>query len=175
MSQNHGMEWGMEMKFIVDINAGKLVKWLRLMGYDAVLFTDEDDGKMIKLALNQNRVVLTKDTQIMKRRLVTSGELKVVLVEGDDHKAQLQQIASTLDLDYQLKPFSICLKCNQSLIEKSKEEVRDLVPPHVFKTQSHYMECPSCNRIYWQGTHWQAMTEDLEKFIEERQKQSKTV
>ena len=158
----------MEIKFIVDNNVGRLAKWLRMMGYDALLFTEEDDGKMVKVALAQNRVILTKDRQIMRRRLVTSGRIKAILVEYDNPKAQLQQVVGDLDLDYQFRPFSICLECNQSLVERGKEEVRDLVPPHVFETQSLYMECPSCHRIYWRGTHWQAMSEDLENFAAQK-------
>ena len=153
----------MEIRFIVDNNVGKLAKWLRIMGYDALLFTEEDDGKMVKVALAQNRVILTKDTQIMRRRLVTSGRLRAILVEDSDAKAQLQQVVEALNLDYQFRPFSICLECNESLVERSKDEVRDLVPPYVFNAQSQYMECPSCHRIYWRGTHWQAMSRELEK------------
>lgn len=159
----------MEIKFIVDNNVGKLAKWLRIIGYDALLFTEQDDGEMVKLALAQNRVILTKDTQIMRRRLVTSGRLKAILIEDDDSKAQLQQIVEDLDLDYQFRPFSICLGCNQKLVERDKEEVRDLVPPYVFETQSLYMECPSCRRIYWRGTHWQAMIQELERFTAQKQ------
>jgi uncharacterized protein with PIN domain len=129
-----------EIKFIIDNNVGKLAKWLRIMGYDALLFKEEDDGKMVKVALAQDRVILTKDTQIMRRRLVTSGRLKAILIEDDEPKAQ----------------------CNQRLVGRSKDEVRDLVPSHVFETQSLYMECPSCHRIYWRGTHWQAMSRELE-------------
>jgi uncharacterized protein with PIN domain len=153
-----------EIKFIVDNNVGKLAKWLRVMGYDALLFSGEDDGRMVKVALAQNRVILTKDTQIMKRRLVTSGRLKAILIEDDDPKAQLRQVVEALNLDYQFKPFSICLECNQKLVRRDREEVRDLVPPHVFETQNFYMECPSCQRIYWRGTHWQAMRRELEMF-----------
>src|SRR4030066_165722 len=150
------------IKFIVDNNVGKLAKWLRIMGYDALVFKEEDDGKMVKVALAQNRVVLTKDTQIMTRRLVVSGRLKAILIEDDEPNAQLRQIADILGLDYQFRPFSICLECNQSLVERNKNEVRDLVPSHVFKTQNLYMECPSCHRIYWRGTHWQAKNPELE-------------
>ena len=153
----------MEIKFIVDNNVGKLAKWLRIMGYDALLFSEEDDGKMVRVALAQKRVILTKDTQIMRRRLVTSGRLRAILVEDSDAKAQLQQVVDALKLDYQFRPFSICLECNQSLVERSKDEVRDLVPPHVFNAQSQYMECPLCHRIYWRGTHWQAMSRELER------------
>jgi uncharacterized protein with PIN domain len=158
----------MEIKFIVDNNVGKLAKWLRIMGYDALLFTEEDDGKMVKVALAQNRVILTKDTQIMRRRLVTSGRLKAILIRDDEPRSQLRQIADTLGLDYQFRPFSICIECNQSLVERNKDEVRDLVPSHVFETQSLYMECPSCHRIYWRGTHWQAMSRELEMFTAQK-------
>jgi len=158
----------MEFKFIVDNNVGKLAKWLRIMGYDALLFREEVDGKMIKIALSQDRIVLTKDTQIMKRRLVTSGKLKAILIEDDAPKAQLQQIVSILNLDYKFSPFSRCLECNQTLVSRDSDEMRDLVPPYVSKTQSQYMECPSCHRIYWRGTHWQAMSEELEKLAAEK-------
>ena len=165
----------MEVKFIVDINAGKLARWLRIIGYDTLLFNDGDDSMMIKIALQQNRVILTRDTQIIRRRLVTSGELKAILIEGDNPKDQFRQIVNCLDLDYQFKPFSLCLECNHNLIQRSKDEVRDLIPSYVFKTQSHYMECPACHRIYWQGTHWQRISEELEKFMSEKRIQSKTV
>ena len=153
----------MEIKFIVDNNVGKLAKWLRIMGYDALLFSGEDDGRMVKVALAQNRVILTKDTQVMKRRLVTSGKLKAILIEDDDIEAQLRQVVEALKLDYHFSPFSICLECNQRLIEKDEDAVREFVPSYVFKTQRLYMECPSCHRIYWRGTHWQAMNRELGK------------
>ena len=158
----------MEIKFIVDNNVGKLAKWLRIMGYDALLFSGEDDSRMVKVALAQNRVILTKDTQIMSRRLVTSGRLKAILIEDDDIEAQLHQVVEALNLDYHFRPFSICLECNQCLIEKDKDAVRELVPPYVFKTQGLYMECPSCHRLYWRGTHWQAMSRELEKLAGEQ-------
>jgi uncharacterized protein with PIN domain len=165
----------MEPRFIVDINAGKLAKWLRIIGYDALLFTNEDDGKMIKTAVNENRVILTRDSQIMKRRLITSGKLKAILVQGDELKTQLKQITNVLNLDYQFRPFTICLECNHNLIVRNKEEVSNRVPPHVFETQSQYMECPSCHRIFWRGTHWQAMMKELESIMAQSQKQSKAV
>lgn len=157
----------MEVKFIVDNNVGKLAKWLRIMGYDALLFTAKDDGEMIKIALSQDRVVLTKDTQVMKRWLVTSGRLKAILIEDDNPKVQLRQLVDVLNLDCQFRPFSLCLECNEKLVERGRDEVRDLVPPYVFKTQSQYMQCPLCHRVYWRGTHWQAMSKELEKFMPE--------
>ena len=152
------------LKFMVDINVAKLAKWLRMMGYDTELFDGDDDSRMIVIALRQGRVILTKDTQIMKRGVVASGRLKTVLITSDEPELQIQQVVETLKLDCQFRPFTLCLECNQPLVERSKEEVKELVPPYVFQTQNQYMECPACHRIYWKGTHWQAMARRLEKF-----------
>jgi len=152
-------------KFIVDTNVGKLVKWLRMMGYDTLFFNGSDDSHMIATALAEGRVILTRDTQIMKRRVVASGQLKTVFIQSDEPERQIQQVINTLDLDCQFRPFDICLECNQPLLERNKQQVKDLVPPYVFQTQSQYMECPSCHRIYWRGTHWEAMTKKLERYI----------
>ena len=151
------------MKFVVDHNVGKLVKWLRMMGYDTLFFTGDDDWQMVMTSLNESRVILTRDTQIMRRGVVAGGRVKAVLIESDEPELQIQQVIDTLNLDTQSGLFSLCLECNQPLEERTREQVRERVPPYVFQTQDRYVECPYCHRIYWRGTHWQAMTRKLEK------------
>jgi len=151
-----------EMSFIVDVNAGKLAKWLRMMGYDTLFFNDIEDGHLVDIALKERRVVLTRDTQIMRRRVATNGQLKVILATDDDPKEQLRQVIEELNLDCRLRQFTRCLECNHSLVPKNREEVADIVPPYVFSTQHQYMQCPSCLRVYWQGTHWQKMKKALD-------------
>ena len=143
---------------------GKLTKWLRMMGYDAVFFNGSNDSHMVAKALAEDRVILTRDTQIVKRRVVTDGQVKAILVASDEPAVQMRQIVDTLNLDCQFRPFSLCLECNQPLKERGKEQVKDRVPPYVFRTQDQYMECPGCHRIYWRGTHWTAMTRELARF-----------
>jgi len=155
----------MEIKFFADNNVGKLAKWLRMMGYDTLFFNGSDDSHMIAIALAEGRVILTRDTQIMRRRVVTSGQLKAILIQGDKPEQQMRQVIDSLNLDCQFRPFTICLECNQPLVPRTREQVKDLVPPYVFQTQVQYVECPTCHRIYWRGTHWQAMTKKLEKFV----------
>lgn len=150
-------------KFIVDHNVGKLARWLRLMGYDTRFFDGDDDADLVAIARDEGRVILSRDTQIMERRLITSGRVKAVLIKSDQPERQIQQVMDALGLDSHFRPFTICLECNQPLVERSKEEVKDLVPPYVFKTQSQFMQCPNCQRIYWRGTHWRAMTRNLER------------
>ena len=151
---------------------GKLAKWLRMMGYDSLFFNGSDDSHMVAQALAEGRVILTRDTEIMKRRVITSGRLKAVLINSEEPERQMQQLMDTLDLERQFRPFTLCLECNQPLVERSREEVKDRVPPYVYKTQSQYMECPACHRIYWRGTHWERMTLKL-KAITDRVTDSK--
>jgi hypothetical protein len=153
----------MTIKFIADSNVGKLARGLRMMGYDTLFFKDIDDAQLIDLALKEGRVLLTKDTQIVKRRLVSEGKVRVILIQDDDYQSQLRQVIDEMKLDCQSQRFTLCLECNQVLIPRTKEEVKGLVPPYVFRTQTQYMQCPSCLRIYWRGTHWQRMNQELEK------------
>jgi uncharacterized protein with PIN domain len=138
-----------------------------MMGYDTRLFRGDNDSHMVALAREEARVILTRDTQIMKRRVVSSGQVAAIFIEGDEPERQIRQVITTLNLNPQSRPFSLCLECNHPLVAKSKAEVAELVPPYVFRTQSHYMACPRCQRIYWRGTHWRAMTEKLRAFTQE--------
>lgn len=156
---------GVEPKFIADVNVGRLAKWLRILGYDTLFQNNLDDGELVRIAVRESRILLTRDTRILRRGLVFTGELKLILVRPSKLREQIRQVVKELNLKVPT-PFSLCPECNQSLIPREKSEIRDLVPPYVFQTQSHYMQCPSCQRIYWRGTHWQRMREELESLKE---------
>jgi uncharacterized protein with PIN domain len=150
------------LKFIVDHNVAKLARWLRMMGYNTIIFDQPDDWQMIRIALAENRVVITKDTGVMKRRVITSGKLRALLVNSDDPEKQIQQVIKSFELD-NYNPFSLCLECNVLLVLVQREEIKDRVPPYVYQTKSQFVECPVCHRVYWQGSHWEAMIQTLEK------------
>lgn len=134
-----------------------------MLGCDTVFFTGDNDSEMVAKALAEDRVILTRDTQLMKRQVITSGQIKAILFRTDDPEKQMRQVIETLQLD-ESHPFTRCLECNVALEERTREQMKDRVPPYVFRTQEQYMECPSCHRVYWRGTHWQAMTKTLIKF-----------
>jgi uncharacterized protein with PIN domain len=124
-----------EFKFIVDHNVGEMAKWLRMAGFDALLFADADDVAIIAAALDEKRLLLTRDRRIMKRRVIVAGHIKSVLVGSDRFPAQVRQVIRALELDKnRLHPFTICLKCNRRVEGRTKETVHDLVPPYVFLT-----------------------------------------
>jgi len=149
----------------VDANVGKLARWLRMLGYDTIFMNDIDDGKLVDIGLKEERVLLTKDTQIMLRRAITSGKVKALLTSEDNPKEQMRWVIAEMKLNRE-REFTLCLECNVPLQPKSREEVHDLVPPYVFKTQTQYYQCPDCNRIYWRGTHWKHMNQELGMMME---------
>ena len=153
------------MKFIVDHNVGKLVKWLRMLGYDTEFFTGEDDWQMVISALREDRIILTRDTGIMKLGVVDSGQVKSIFVNSDNPEEQIRQVNESLNLDFHDGLFTRCMECNNPLQERTLAEVKGRIPPYVYKTREEYMECAACNRIYWKGTHWQAMIEKLQKLV----------
>ncbi len=152
-------------KFIVDANVGKLARWLRMLGFDATFFDQPDDWEMVRTAIRENRVILTRDTNVMKLRVVTTGKIKALLIAGDDPEAQMHQVVKRMNLENETMPFTLCIEDNEQLVPRLPDEVKDRVPPYVYKTQREYVECPSCHRIYWKGTHWQAMKQQLEHFL----------
>jgi uncharacterized protein with PIN domain len=134
-----------------------------MMGYDSVFFHGEDDSQMVKQALAQGRNILTRDTGMMRRRAISSGRVRAVLIESEEPERQMQQLMSVIDLKGQSRPFTLCLECNEPLQKRTREEVRGRVPPHVYRTQTQYVECPQCHRIYWRGTHWEAMVRKMDR------------
>ena len=155
----------MELKFIADANVGKLARWLRIMGHDTAFFTGIADSKLVQIALNEDRVILTRDTQIMERKLIVNRKIKAVLIRGDLLPGQIRQVLSELGIVNSLNAFSRCIECNTILTPKSREKVKALVPIYVFQTQNNYMQCSECERVYWKGTHWQEMNKKMETFL----------
>jgi uncharacterized protein with PIN domain len=149
------------LRFIVDNNVGKLAPWLRALGYDAAFINPIDDDELIEIARREERVILTKDTGVLRRRAITSGEVHAVRVEGDDWRRQLAQVVRRLGLETRPR-FTRCLQCNTALEPRSRDEARAHVPAYVHRTQEAFLACPGCGRYYWQGTHWQRMQRELE-------------
>ena len=141
------------MKFIADVMVGKLARYLRMAGYDVLYINDASDEEIIKIAIKSGRIILTRDSLMLKRRVFKNGILKSVFIKYDSLIDQLKQICSILGLS--LNPdLARCLVCNGSLTQVSKVKVKGKVPPYVFKSQEDFMYCNKCCHYYWKGTHY---------------------
>jgi uncharacterized protein len=147
-------------RFLADCNVGRLARWLRALGYDASYHTRIGDAELVREAAAESRVVLTRDRDLTKRRVVQTGAVRAILIRDDDVTNQLRQVFAELGLELK-EALTRCIECNSVLQSRLPAMVAERVPPYVRRTQSRYSECPECGRIYWAGTHWQRMREVL--------------
>ena len=147
-------------RFLADCNVGRLARWLRALGYDASYHARIEDSELVREAAAENRVLLTRDRDLTKRRVIQTGVVHAILIRDDEVTKQLRQVFAELGLELK-EALTRCIECNSELESRAPAMVVDRVPPYVRRTQSRYSECPDCGRIYWAGTHWQRMREVL--------------
>jgi hypothetical protein len=150
------------MKFLVDRMLGKLAKALRLLGYDAIYDQGEDLAQLIRLAREQDRIILTRNTKLAPRR----PEDRIVRVANDDPKLQLRELHEKGHIAFdEEKSFSRCLVCNVLLDGITRKEVEGKVPDFIFHNYQEFYRCSQCGRIYWPGSHQQHMQKRIKEIL----------
>jgi uncharacterized protein with PIN domain len=139
------------MKFIADAMLGKLAKRMRLLGLDVLYDPELDDNDIIRLSMEQDRAILTRDTGLAARPLAGNH----LYIKSEHVREQLDQVLAAFP-EEQL-PFTRCSECNEPVIPVAKEDVEDFVPRYVYEKNTEFLRCPKCGRIYWQGTHVKRM------------------
>lgn len=140
------------MKFITDINLGRLAMRLRVLGYDTFFYRGTADRTFLRKAQQEKRVVLTRKRDLAKREF----EGVLLVVESDKVEKQLEEVLRKMNLKPEPEQyFSRCLRCNVPLEEIDKQEVMDRVPSYVYDHYSRFMACTRCGAVYWPGTHVQ--------------------
>ncbi|HKV87168.1 MAG TPA: DUF5615 family PIN-like protein [Candidatus Dormibacteraeota bacterium] len=150
----------MKPRFLADCNVGRLARWLRALGYDASYHARIEDGALVREAAAESRVLLTRDRDLTRRRVIQTGVVRAILIRDDDVIQQLRQVFAELGLELK-EALTRCIECNAQLESRQAGLVAEQVPPYVRRTQSRYSQCPDCGRVYWAGTHWQRMQEVL--------------
>ena len=166
-----------ELRFVADAHLGGLARLLRMLGFDTVYSNTITDEQIRDLAQADGRIVLTRDRELLKRREITHGCFVHALKPGQ----QLREIVQRLQLDpgagahYPagsagtrphegaeghagcVRPFTRCLHCNWPLTPVSKAEVLPRLPETVAAHYQTFSVCTRCERIFWEGSHWQRM------------------
>jgi uncharacterized protein len=151
-----------DFKFITDASLARLAKWLRLLGYDTVIFTREAGRALLRQADAEGRTVLTRRRDMTERQFAGTLLLIKDVVVGHQLNNVIESFSLKIDRE---KMFGICLECNEKLQFVAKKEVSDLVPPFVFANCNKYNQCPRCSKIYWMGTHARNVLKFMEKHI----------
>lgn len=140
--------------FVADAHLGGLARYLRMAGFDTLYSNELTDDTVEALALDENRTILTRDRELLKRRTITQG----CYVRATKPEEQFREVVARLDLSPLAKPFTLCLHCNAPLRAVPKAEVADRLPDAVRATHDAFSQCDRCGRIYWKGSHYQRMS-----------------
>lgn len=154
------------MKFIADKMLGRLCKWLRILGYDCIYFTDREKIELIYSSLRDDRIILTRDSRLKEKK-----RLKLLFIKSQFIKEQLEQVIKDLKLAIDIdKVFSRCLICNREVKKINKESVKDRIPQYVYDTQESFSKCDFCDKVYWRGTHWDKIISDFKQIKQKNNK-----
>lgn len=142
-----------ESKFILDCHLGRLARYLRMLGFDALFYGHCSDARLVEISLQQQRIVLTRDLDLLKRRALTHG----YYVRATRPLKQIEEVIRRLQLQNSFTPFSRCTVCNGTLVKVEKEKVAEQVPHSSLKHFCEFKRCSNCGRVYWKGSHYERM------------------
>ena len=149
-------------RFIADVHLGKLARRLRLLGFNTLYRNDFSDRHIINMAVKEKRIILTRDSGLLKNSKVKFGHL----IRSGDPQLQLAGVMEHFDLYSQFRPFTRCIVCNSRIRRIKKSEILNRLLPEIQENYNQFYLCPHCDKIYWKGTHFSSM----QKLVEEIEK-----
>ena len=149
--------------FIVDAMLGNLAKKLRVLGYDSAYFSSIEDEKLVTIAKNEKRIILTKDELLCKT--AQNHDMIAVLIRGNDEIEQIMQIHQSIKFEKFVMDTnnSRCIVCNGRLQPIEKYRIIGKIPEGVLEREEKFWMCDVCKKIYWQGTHFEKLQEFVDK------------
>ena len=149
------------VRFLCDEMLKRLGQWLRVAGHDVLILPDgTEDRLVIEEAAQQGRLLLTRDRNMAQH---PDAAPVVLLLECQGLEDCVADLSRRLPMDWLYRPFSRCLKCNTELVEADAKQ-REEVPQEALRQASKVLYCPSCDQIYWEGSHVARMRERLGKW-----------
>ncbi len=147
------------LRFVADAHLGRLARQLRMLGFDTLWANDPGDARLAELSAVEHRILLSCDRRLLMRRTVSHG----CFIRPGPTGEQLAYLVERLQLCAELRPFSRCMRCNATVSPVSLAAVRAAVPRGVLQSTDRFWRCDGCGRLYWQGSHWQAMRARIDR------------
>ena len=145
--------------FVLDVHLGKLAAYLRMLGFDTLYRNDYDDPTLASISADEHRILLTCDRRLLMRKQITHG----YFVRTRQVQQQLLEVLSRFDLYNNLQPFTRCMHCNGNTHAVDKTEIDDQLLSKTKKYYNKFYQCETCNKIYWQGSHFLKMQTMINK------------
>lgn len=150
-----------KIKFVLDSHLAKLARYLRMLGFDSLHQNSYSDAEIAELSVRDNRIVLTRDRGLLKRRIITHGRC----VRNIEPRKQLLEIMHWLDLSGGMQPFTRCIRCNGLLKSVSKQEIEAQLQPDTRRYYQQFWQCGGCGHVYWKGSHFHKMQQWVSELL----------
>lgn len=150
------------VRFVLDAHLGVLASYLRLLGFDALYRNDYHDPELAEISAQEERVLLTRDRGLLKRKIVVYG----YCLRTTDSRAQLLSVLDRYDLTGQIQPWRRCLRCNGELEAVEKAAVLDRLEPKTKLYHDEFQRCMGCDQIYWRGSHFERLQGVVEMILQ---------
>lgn len=149
------------MTFVCDAMLGKLARYLRMLGIDAPYIKNVSHLESYKNDL--------KKPVFLTRRSIGSVQYDTCISIRSEHiEGQLSELRDLIKpFIHKDMPMSRCIRCNTPLDDVKKIEIEQLVPEYVFHHYEKFSICPSCRKVYWQGSHAEHMLGWIDKLMAE--------
>ena len=144
-------------QFVADSMNGKLAKKLRFFGFNTIYHKQISDYEIIKIAMEENRIILTSDYELFKLGISKNIEIIRTTSESDlDNITEIGKLLNWKLLD-EAKFSTRCTICNNKLTKVEKDKLKKIIPRNTFQRFFEYFSCSNCSKIYWKGNHWNDM------------------
>jgi uncharacterized protein len=141
------------IRFIADVNVLRLGRLLILLGFDVACSSDFSDEKIADIARGESRIVLTRDTALLKRKKIVFARR----IRSDFPYEQVLEVVDFFGLQDMTAFFSRCTACNRELVPVAKNDIIHLLEPKTRLYFFDFLQCPGCQKIFWKGSHHDAM------------------
>ncbi len=149
--------------FVLDVHLGKLARRLRMLGFDCRYRNDYSDPQLIELALDEGRIILTRDRGVLKHSRVRQG----YLIGSSRAEEQVREVLVRYRLHGQIRALRRCPQCNGLLEAVEKEKVLHRLQPKTALYYDLFQRCRDCDQLYWQGTHYEKIGRWIQQLLDE--------
>ncbi len=149
-------------RFVLDVHLGRLAASLRMLGFDTLYRNDYGDEELAQISSNEKRILLTRDTGLLKRGIVVYG----YYVRQTNPEKQLVEVLQRFDIKKAVTPFKRCMRCNGLLAPVAKEMILDKLPPKTKEYIHDFHRCIDCDQIFWKGAHYDKMRQFVDEVLE---------
>lgn len=147
------------VRFVLDVHLGRLAAYLRLLGFDTLYQNDSDDPELASISALQTRVLVTRDRRLLMRKEVVFG----CCLHSREPREQLDTLVRRYALAGDITAWQRCLRCNGLLNPVEKETILHRLEPLTIRYFNEFHICRDCERVYWKGSHYQALQTIVER------------